>query len=169
MKANEAQEFKRVIVDTTAQEKAIAHPVDSRLLDIARRQLVQAARALGITFKQTYDKECSALRRKAGGYGHARQFKRLRRVVKRQRTILGILLRECGRKLAQLEPPPTMSKAMERLQALMQRAQRIYQQRTKDKNKLYAMHAPEVECIGKGKARQPYEFWVKVSIAVSHS
>lgn len=169
MKAIEAQEFKRVIVDTTVQEKAIAHPVDSRLLDIARRQLVQAARAIGITFKQTCDKECTTLRRKASGYGHARQFKRLGRVVKRQRTILGILLRECGRKLTQMELPPATSEAMARLQAVMQRAQRIYQQRTKDKNKLYAMHAPEVECIGRGKARKPYEFGVKVSIAVTHS
>ena len=81
----------------------------------------------------------------------------------------GLLLRECGRKLTQMELPAATSKAMARLQAVMQRAQRIYQQRTKDKNKLYAMHAPEVECIGKGKARKPYEFWVKVSIAVSHS
>jgi len=30
------------------------------------------------------------------------------------------------------------------------------------------MHAPEVECIGKGKARQPWELGVKVSIAVTH-
>ena len=38
----------------------------------------------------------------------------------------------------------------------------------KDKGKLYAMHAPEVECVSKGKARQPYEFGVKASIAVTH-
>ena len=50
----------------------------------------------------------------------------------------------------------------------MQRAQRVHQQRPKDKNKLYALHAPEVECIGKGKARKPYEFGVKVSIVVTH-
>jgi IS5 family transposase len=31
--------------------------------------------------------------------------------------------------------------------------------------KLYAWHAPEVECISKGNARQPYEFGVKVGIA----
>ena len=43
------------------------------------------------------------------------------------------------------------------------RARRIHTQRPKDKNKLYALHAPEVECIGKGKARQPYEFGVKVN------
>lgn len=50
----------------------------------------------------------------------------------------------------------------------MQRAERIRSQRPKDKNKLYALHAPEVECIGKGKARKPYEFGVKVSVAVTH-
>src|SRR5215813_11510652 len=29
----------------------------------------------------------------------------------------------------------------------------------------YALHAPEVECIGKGKARTSYEFGCKVSVA----
>lgn len=50
----------------------------------------------------------------------------------------------------------------------MERAERLRTQRPKDKNKLYALHAPEVECIGKGKARKPYEFGVKASIAVTH-
>src|SRR6185312_15737667 len=31
--------------------------------------------------------------------------------------------------------------------------------------KVYSLHAPEVECIGKGKARAPYEFGCKVSVA----
>lgn len=44
----------------------------------------------------------------------------------------------------------------------------IRTQQPKDKHKLYALHAPEVECIGKGKARKPYEFGVKASIAVTH-
>ena len=55
-----------------------------------------------------------------------------------------------------------------KVQDLLQRTGRILTQRTKDKNKLYALHAPEVECIGKGKARKPYEFGVKASIAVTH-
>ena len=38
----------------------------------------------------------------------------------------------------------------------------------KDKNKLYALRAPEVECLAKGKARTPYEFGVKVSITTTH-
>ena len=41
-------------------------------------------------------------------------------------------------------------------------------QQPKDKNKLYSLHAPEVECIGKGKARHPYEFGVKVTVATTH-
>lgn len=49
----------------------------------------------------------------------------------------------------------------------MERAERLRTQKPKDKSKLYALHAPEVECIGKGKARKPYEFGVKASIAVT--
>lgn len=159
-------EFERVIVDTTVQEKAIAHPVDSRLLEIARAKVVQAAQRVGIAFKQTFMKEGKELRRKAGGYAHAKQFKRLRRTVKRQRTILGIILREIKRKLstAKAESPASLA----RLVSLMARAERIRTQQRKDKNKLYALHAPEVECIGKGKARKPYEFGVKASIAITH-
>jgi IS5 family transposase len=92
-------EFERVIVDTTVQEKAIAHPTDSRLLEVAREKVVEAAKSVGIRFKQTYASEAVVLRRKAGGYAHARQFKRLGKTVKRQRTILGIVLREVRRKL----------------------------------------------------------------------
>jgi IS5 family transposase len=164
-KAIRPAEFERVIVDSTVQEKAIAHPVDSRLLEIARYQVVKAAKAAGISLKQTFAKEGKTLRRKAGGYAHAKQFKRLRRVVKRQRTILGIVLREIERK--QAAACGTLS-ALATLRTLMQRAERIRVQQRNDKNKLYAMHAPEVECIGKGKARKPYEFGVKASIAVTH-
>ena len=166
IKAVRPADFERVIVDSTVQEKAIAHPVDSRLLEIARAKIVQAAKHAGIALKQTFVKEGKELRRKAGGYAHAKQFRRLKRTVKRQRTILGIVLREATRKLAtaSTDSPTTVT----RLTTLMERAERIRTQQPKDKNKLYALHAPEVECIGKGKARKPYEFGVKASIAVTH-
>ena len=164
-KAVRRSEFERVIVDTTVQEKAIAFPTDSRLLEVARYQVVKAAKAAGIELKQTLAREGKQLRRRAGGYAHAKQFKRLRRVLKRQRTVLGIVLREVRRKLAEIT---SQSPMLARLKTVIERAQRIRTQQPKDKNKLYAMHAPEVECIGKGKARQPYEFGVKASIAVTH-
>jgi IS5 family transposase len=165
-KAVRPAEFERVIVDTTVQEKAIAHPVDSRLLEIARAKVVQAAKQVGLTLKQTFVKEGRELRRKASGYAHARQFLRLRRTVKRQRTILGIVLREVRRKLTTVSSD--CATAITRLNTLLERAERIRTQQTHDKNKLYALHAPEVECISKGKARKRYEFGVKASIVVTH-
>jgi len=157
MKAVTPVEFERVIVDTTVQEKAIAYPTDSRLLEVARARLVQLAQRAGLTLKQTYEREGKSLRRRAGGYAHAKQFKRLRRVLKRRRTVLGRLLRDIERKLT-----GATRERQAQLRVWLERAWRICRQRPKDKGKLYALHAPEVECIGKGKARQPYEFGVKV-------
>ena len=91
--------LERVIVDTTVQEKAIAHPVDSRLLEIARHKVVSAAKRAGIQLKQTFAKEGGALRWRAGGNAHAKQLRRLQRVLKRPRTILGIVIREVQRKI----------------------------------------------------------------------
>jgi IS5 family transposase len=178
MGAVKKSEFERVIVDTTVQDKAIAHPVDSRLLEIARHKVVGAAKRAGLLLKQTFAKEGKELRRKAGGYAHAKQFKRLRRTLKRQRTILGAVIRDATRKLdamrkleqlrqgvAKQEPSAL---AVASLQTWLERAERIRTQQRNSKNKLYALHAPEVECISKGKARKPYEFGVKVSLVVTH-
>ncbi len=40
----------------------------------------------------------------------------------------------------------------------------LFQQKY-DKNKIYSLHEPHVECIAKGKAHKRYEFGTKVSIA----
>ena len=159
MKAVKPVEFERVIVDTTVQEKAVAHPSDSRLLEVARARIAQLASRAGIKLKQSYAAEGQQLRRRAGGYAHARQFKRLRSVLRRQRIILGRLLRDVERKMTDEARPA--------LATWIERAWRIQRQRPGDSNKLYALHAPEVECIGKGKARQPFEFGVKVSMALA--
>ena len=168
IEAVEPKDLERVIVDTTVQEKAIAHPVDSRLLEIARHKVVTAAKRAGIQLKQTYAKEGKALRWKAGGYAHAKQMRRLQRVLKRQRTILGIVIREVQRKMQGADFAPAHPKAVSDLTLWLERASRIQTQQRNDKNKLYALHAPEVECIAKGKARKPYEFGVKSAVVVSH-
>ncbi len=99
----------------------------------------------------------------AGRYAHARQFKRMRKTIKALRVRVGRVHREITRKMSEL-PEQVQAKAHERLA----RTGRILRQKTRDKNKLYALHAPEVECISKGKARTAYEFGVKVSIATTH-
>ena len=144
LKLIKPQELSRVIVDSTVQHKAIAHPTDSRLLETARVKLVEAAKGAGIDLKQTFAKEGKELGRKAGRYAHARQFKRMRRAI-------GQAVRQA---LAQ-----TLSKAA---RIVAQSGQR---KAVDGQPKLYAWHAPEVDCISKGKAKQPYEFGVKVGIA----
>lgn len=162
IKAVRPAEFATVIVDTTVQEKAVAYPTDSRLMEVAREKIARLAKRAGIKLKQTHEREGRVLRRRAAGYAHAKQFKRLRRVLRRQRTILGVLLREVRRKMGALDQA-----AQTALNVWLERAERLRTQKPKGSHKLYALHAPEVECIGKGKARQPYEFGVKVSLAVT--
>jgi IS5 family transposase len=162
-----SKELSRIIVDSTVQEKAIAHPTDSKLLETARVKLVEAAKAEGIELKQTYAKEGQLLGYKAGRYAHARQFKRMRKAIKRQATIVGRLHREISRKMT------TLSQAVqEALGVSIDKAKRLIAQsrskKTQDKQpKLYSWHAPEVECISKGKSRNPFEFGVKVGIATT--
>ena len=165
LKLIKPQELTRVIVDSTVQHKAIAHPSDSRLLETARAKLVAAAQDAGIPLKQTFAKEGRALSRKAGRYAHARQYKRMRRAIGRQRTLVGRLQREIERKASALG-----AAVREALGETLSKAARIVTQSGQRKAvdgqpKLYAWHAPEVDCISKGKARTPYEFGVKVGIA----
>ncbi|MFM7483019.1 MAG: IS5 family transposase, partial [Burkholderiaceae bacterium] len=163
LKAISPTALQSVVVDTTVQPKAIAHPTDSRLLEVARQQLVRVAKAAGIELKQTFAKEGKQLTRKAGGYAHARQFRRLRKPINRQRTIVGKLSRQIAR-----EVPKQSDVHQAQLRCALAKAQRIlaqtHRRKIKGAAKLYSWHAPETECLSKGKARQPYEFGVKVGI-----
>ena len=153
---------KKVIVDTTVMEKAIAHPTDSMLLERSREHLVKAAQECGLTLRQNYNREAPRLAMQIGRYAHARQFKRMKSVLRTLRTRVGRVHRDVER---QLDKVPEHARA--KLKELLSRTKRILAQKPKDKNKLYALHAPEVECISKGKARTPYEFGVKVSIVTT--
>lgn len=154
---------KRVIVDTTVMEKAIAYPTDSKLLERARAQLVKAAQESGLKLRQNYNREAPRLAIQIGRYAHARQYKRMKSALRTLRTRVGRVYRDIER---QMNKVPTAQQTP--LNALLALTRRILTQQPKDKNKLYALHAPEVECISKGKARTPYEFGVKVSVVTTH-
>lgn len=151
-------EIKRVHVDTTVQEKAVAFPTDARLYHKARRALVRAARAARIALRQTYVRLGKQALARQGRYAQARQMKRARRETKRLRLFLGRVIRDIRRKC----PQPTPA-----LKALLERSERILRQRRHDTKKLYSVHAPEVECIAKGKAHKPYEFGCKVAVVTT--
>jgi len=76
--------------------------MDRRLLEMAREKIARLVKRAGLQLKQTHEPQGKTLRRWAGGYAHAKQFKRLCQVVRRQRTILGVLLREVQRKVTTL-------------------------------------------------------------------
>ena len=95
------QDCRRVIVDTTVQEKAVAFPTDSKLLDDARRQVVKLAQAHGLELRQNYNRIAKRLRRKISAYAHARQYRRMRRELRKLRTRVGRVIRDVQRQLAQ--------------------------------------------------------------------
>lgn len=152
----------QVIVDTTVMPKAVAYPTDGRLLERCRRQLVKTARKLGLRLRQNYNRIGPRLAAQIGRYAHAKQFKRMRQALRTLRSRVGRVYRDVQRQMDSLP-----EQVCTRLQSLLQRVGRILNQKPKDKHKLYALHAPEVECIAKGKARTPYEFGVKVSVATT--
>lgn len=167
MKLISPKELATVVVDSTVQPKAIAHPTDSKLLETARQKLVAGAKDAGIELKQTFAKEGRLLRFKAGRYAHAKQFKRMGRAIKRQRTIVARIARQMERGASAFSPA-----VRDALQGSLAQARQIVAQAASRKNtgstpKLYAWHAPEVECIAKGKSKTPYEFGVKVGIAAT--
>ena len=162
MKVISPTSLKRVVVDTTVQEKNIAFPTHSKLYNQMRLKLVGIARALGITLRQTYGKACRHLVPKIGRYGHAKQYKRMQKAVKKVKGCFGRVLRDLERQ-AKVQGKDLTDKQ----QALLKQAWQLLEQKPKSKNKLYSLHAPEVDCLSKGKAHKRYEFGVKASIATT--
>jgi|TARA_B110000211_G_scaffold234699_1_gene305698 IS5 family transposase len=154
--------LKRVVVDTTVQEKNIRFPTDSHLYNQMRKHLVAIAHDHGLVLHQTYAKDCRHLMPKIGRYGHAKQYKRMRKAVKQVKGYLGRVLRDLQRQVDQQNIGLT-DRQCDRLE----QAQRLLKQTKKSNNKLYSLHEPHVDCISKGKAHKRYEFGVKASITTT--
>jgi IS5 family transposase len=162
------KDLNRVIVDTTVQPKNVMFPTDARLLNRAREILVRLAKRHGIKLRQSYARVGKFALIQHQRYAHAKQFKRANRALRKLRTYLGRVIRDIARKMDGMVD--LLGKiALGRMLAL---ARRVLDQKQRQRGpKVYSLHAPEVECIGKGKAHRPYEFGVKVSVAttVKHS
>jgi len=157
-------ELSEVIVDTTVQPKNVMFPTDAKLLNRAREILVRLAGKHGVDLRQSYVRVGKYTLIRQQRYAHAKQFKRANRSLKKLRTYLGRVIRNIARKID----------GDDRLQAAFARslslARSVRDQKQHQRgHKVYSLHAPEVECIGKGKAHKPYEFGVKVSVATTLS
>jgi IS5 family transposase len=158
------RDLKRVTVDTTVQPKNITFPTDAKLLHAAVKGLVRLAKKHGVPLRQSYLRIAKHAAMMAGRYAHAKQFKRHHRQLRLLRTRLGRLIRDIRRKIA---GRPEFEAAFEWPLAC---ANQIRSQQQRQRGwKLYSFHAPEVECIGKGKASTPYEFGVKTSIVSTNA
>lgn len=152
------QDVKRIVVDTTVQPKAVTFPLDVKLRYRALLALVALAKKHGLTLRQTYVRVTKKALMMSGRYRHAKQMKRAKKQEKFIQVRLGRVIRDVIRQLKkQPELVPEFSETL-------RKAYIAYRQHAKSKEKLYSWHAPEVECIGKGKADKPYEFGCKVSI-----
>jgi IS5 family transposase len=156
--ALDEKDLQCVVVDTTVQEKAIAFPTDARLYHKAREAVVREAQKEGVKLRQSYKRVGKKALYNQSRYARAGQFKRARKQQRKLKSFLGRVLRDVERKL----PEPSAD-----LRQLLANAKRIHTQKCEDNNKLYSLHAPEVECIAKGKAHKKYEFGCKVSVATT--
>ena len=154
-------EIENVNVDTTVQEKAIRFPTDTQLCHKAREELVKAAARLKVPLRQTYVRKSKQAVLLANRCMAARQVERGRRMIKKIRNYLGRVIRDIERAC---EKTPHLQGAF---QAELAKARTIFAQALNPKaaEKIYSWHAPETECIAKGKVHKKYEFGCKASIA----
>ncbi|MGH8755817.1 MAG: IS5 family transposase [Burkholderiales bacterium] len=164
-------DFTKVVIDTTVQPKAVSFPTDAKLMQRALHRLGRLAKKHGIKLRQSYARVGKLTLIKEQRYAHAKQFKRAKRALKTLKTYLGRVIRDIGRKIA------GKGRLEEAFARELMLARRVHVQ---NKNlrpvkgapegtdlRVFSLHAPEVECIGKGKAHRPYEFGVKVSVATT--
>jgi IS5 family transposase len=160
--AMKPQDTRRVIVDTTVQPKNVMFPTDAKLIHRARERLVKLAKKTGLDLRQSYVRVGKRALIAHQRYAHAKQFKRANRALRTLRTYLGRTIRDISRQVRDDE-----ELRMIFLWPLYQATTVLEQRQRQRGRKIYSLHAPEVECIGKGKAHAPYEFGVKVSVATT--
>ncbi len=160
--AMKPKDLARVVVDTTVQPKAVMFPTDAKLLNRARVRLVRLAKRTGVELRQSYMRVGKLALIKHQRYAHAHQFKRANKTLRKLKTYLGRVIRDLARRTADdQELRQTFAQPLSIARRVLE------QDRRQRGRKIYSLHAPEVECIGKAKAHRPYEFGVKVSVATT--
>jgi len=139
-----------VTVDTTVQEKNITFPTDVKLLTKIIKRCRKIASDEGVRLRRSFKRELPGL---------LLQRSKSNRIIKRIRTMAGVLIRELERK----HPREALARHGENLQLF----RRVHGQKRTDKNKVYSLHEPDVLCIGKGKEHKKYEFGRKASRVVT--
>ncbi|KKL69108.1 hypothetical protein LCGC14_2118250 [marine sediment metagenome] len=145
--------------DTTVMEKNVTFPTDAKLYDTGRRHLVKIAEKSNIKLRQNYNQISKKHLRKIFQYAHAKQYKRMKKEIKKLKNYLCRVKRDVERKWQGKE---------DNFYSTMSLVDKLLSQEKNSKNKIYSFYHPEVECISKGKAHKKYEFGCKVAIVTTH-
>ena len=147
---------KRVLVDTTVQEKNITYPTDPKL----QKRIVEKCRDIanneGIILRQSYKRTLKQLMIDQRFREHPKRRKKANAAARKIKIIAGRVVRDLERKLN--------TEQLERYEQDLLLFHRVLKQTQKSTNKIYSLHEPEVRCIAKGKEAKKYEFGNKVSI-----
>lgn len=146
-----------VFIDSTVQEKNITYPTDAKLLKKVVQRCMKISREHDFPVRQSYTHSLKQVYLDQRFRNNPRNHKKAVKADRKLRTIAGRLVRELDRNLA--------SSRRAGYEDLLSIFYRILEQKRDTKNKVYSIHEPEVECIGKGKEHKKYEFGNKVSIA----
>lgn len=153
----------KINVDTTVQEKAVAHPTDARLLARMRERLVALAGRLGVKLRQSFRRLGGRALVAVGRLGCRGHLGALRKEVGKLHRMLRHVLIDLTRRT--MHEPGLFAQVREELA----KAGALLEQMRggTGRSRLYSVHAPEVECIGKGKLRKRYEFGCKVGLVAT--
>lgn len=146
----------RGTTDTTVQDKNITYPTDNKLYRKIIGKCIAIADKEQIDLRQSYRCTLKRLSFQQRLRNNAKGKKAARKADRKVKTIAGRLVRELGRKLPSGEHTTTLLLFS-----------KVLKQQREDKNKIYSIHEPHVQCISKGKAHKKYEFGSKVSITTT--
>ena len=139
--------------DTTVQEKNITYPTDNKLHRKIIKKCIKIADENDIDLRQRYTHVLKKLALEQRFRNHPKNKGRARKADRKVKTITGRLVRELERNLA----PHQHQKDLVLFN-------KVLSQKKQDKDKIYSLHEPHTQCIGKGKEHKQYEFGSKVSI-----
>jgi len=143
--------------DTTVQEKNITFPTDSKL----HRKIIDRCQAIAekedLEVRQTYTRTVKRLILDQRFRHHPKNYGKARKADRKIKTIAGRLVRELERKL------PAVNDYIHDIELF----KKVLTQKRNDQQKIYSLHEPHVQCIGKGKEHKKYEFGSKVSITTT--
>lgn len=142
--------------DTTVQEKNITYPTDNKLYRKIITKCVAIAEDENLELRQSYSQTLKRLSIQQRLRHRVKGKKASRKADRKVKTIAGRLVRELGRKLTSGKHTTTLLLFS-----------KVLSQKREDKNKIYSIHEPSVQCIGKGKMHKKYEFGSKVSITTT--